>query len=100
MALGNIRREPRREITESLLGILVVAPLFYLDWHLSAEWSVISNGPPFIIALLLIPVFTVIGLGILFVALLAFLAGTHALGELICDILAEVRLDPRPKNRY
>lgn len=102
MALGNIGREPRREITESLLGILAVVPFFYLDYRLSVAWDAARgpNDPVFPAMLFIMAIGLVIGAFILFVGLLIFLAVTHSIGEWICDRLDDMGIDPRPRNRY
>src|SRR5689334_3951872 len=61
MALGNIFKEPRREITETLLGISIVGPLIWIDWQF-AQWfqeytttvheSYVSAGVPWPIGMM------------------------------------------------
>jgi hypothetical protein len=99
MALSNIRKEPRREITESLVGILVLVAVIYGDYTFAA-WAVPVDSPD---RAVFIPITMVVGLIGLFVAGL-ILAGllylTHSIGEVVCDSLAERGLELRPKQRY
>lgn len=97
MALSNIFREPRREITESVLGIAPLAVWLYVDYHLSVaiEAAVGPGNLPWQAAMFLLT----LGLGasLFFLTLLAL--ATHALGETICNALARRGLELRPKNR-
>lgn len=96
MALSNIFREPRREITESVVGIGVVVTLFvpdyfFADWlhaHLldrDGEGLPYFLGMPFGVAVL-----AACGI-IIFV--------THEIGEGICNLLQRHGRDPRPRQR-
>ena len=92
MALSNIFREPRREITESVVGItvfslIVVGPIA-LAWY-AANDSIRQDhdmpwGGVFIIMILL---------------QLAAAAGTHALGEAVCNRLQRAGIHLRPRQR-
>lgn len=96
MALSNIFREPRREITESVIGILAVVPFGYLDYRLASAWVATSkNAPPFPLALI------VIGLGFLIalIASVVFMLLTHEFGDWICNQLQTAGLHLRPRNR-
>lgn len=98
MALGNIWREPRREIMEQLIGVAV------LIWMAAA----VVNLDIFVIAPLLVKrddwSFAYVFGGILSIIALGatiFLWNlAHWLGENICDTLAKANRDPRPKQRY
>lgn len=107
MALSNMRIEPRREITESAIGIaalFVIIPVLVLG----GVWFQYFTGGPFSIR-------TMNGdycpwpLGILIVVCSLFLTTlliwglnhlTHYIGEKICDGMARIGWDPRPKQRY
>lgn len=98
MALSNIFKEPRREITETLVGLTVVAPLIVLDVR-CAHWMQgldPKDAPPFPILLALA------ALGILVVGIFGSFAliGIHAAGEKVCDALARKGLNLRPTVRY
>jgi hypothetical protein len=101
MALSNIRREPRREITESAIGIVALVLFLWGDYRFSAWFYLFTggaahNGCPWQVGMFLGPLFIVVlvlvGLGLAY--------GTHALGELICDAFADGGLELRPKQRY
>lgn len=97
MALSNIFKEPRREITESLVGILTgVSAIF--GWYFGAvmlqHYLRLEDGSkvPFVSCLT--------GVALLFVLFLVVVYLTHWLGEVVCDWLEDRNLDPRPKQRY
>lgn len=96
MALSNIRVEPQREITESLIGISALVGGIGLLFVGGSIWHSVDPKTPVIagmaLSLLIVFSFVVVGFVLLFV--------THALGELICGGLAKIKLDPRPKQRY
>lgn len=97
MALSNIRKEPRREITESLVGITGLAGVIWLD-YLGSNWINTGLSPkdqcPIVVVMVAIPVV----LFILFLIGMAIVYCTHALGEKICGALAHRGLDPRPRR--
>jgi hypothetical protein len=113
MALSNIGREPRREITEQVFGLVFV--MAYAGWvaysvHLSnvwhpplyckvgatsctvaeAEWSWWKEPFNFQITFGLS-----IGIWLIYPALLFM----HFLGEIVCGWLTTLGIDPRPKQR-
>lgn len=100
MALSNIFKEPRREITESAIGILVAlgsiaitaVAVYYTGvfMHYVAPKSQLEDC----VALAIIVLPTCV-LGILGLAL-----ATHSIGESVCASLAKRNLDPRPRQRY
>jgi hypothetical protein len=97
MALNNIFREPRREITESVLGLAAVITVAYLDYHLSA---VIKSYPSFKgsdISVIAITIPWLVGAGTAILWL--FLQVTHMIGEGICNSLARRGLELRPRKR-
>lgn len=97
MALSNIFREPRREITESLLGIAPIAIWLYVDYRLSVaiEAEVGPRDMPWQGAMVLLTIGLLVALFFLFL----IAVGTHALGEAICNAIARRGLELRPKNR-
>lgn len=101
MALSNIGREPRREITESLLGTILVFGLIFVDWKFG-HWvqAVASVGAPpgswdgfWIVGMLI----GAIGIVLIYPLLFLF---PHFIGEIFCDALKGMGIDPRPKQRY
>ncbi len=103
MALSNIFREPRREITESVVGMIVVAALIFADYrfgmwlqnYLNAH-SGLSPGcwNGFFIVGMIFGVFAI------FAACQVLFIFPHWVGEVACDLLANLGADPRPKRRY
>lgn len=95
MALSNIVREPRREITESAIGIGALFIFLYADYHFALWFYTTTGGGnqgcPWLIGMVLGCVLTVI--------LVAFLFMTHWIGEGICGFLARLGVELRPKDR-
>lgn len=98
MALSNLKREPRREITESAIGIFAVGAYICLDYYIVC-WALGSYPAqadrPMAIGFLM----TFFGLvGPAIVAALLFF--THFAGEVVCGWLRAIGADPRPRQRY
>lgn len=96
MALSNIGKEPRREITESVIGIGVVVGYIFADYFV-VSWlmSGAQNHTDQVVG-------TVLGMlgGIVLVPIsILFLLATHALGDGICNWFAALGADPRPRRR-
>jgi hypothetical protein len=96
MALSNIFREPRREITESVVGIVVLCAVVWADllfgrWvHTASEHHTsVEEGM----------VMGVIIVAAAIVAVTWFLLATHALGDAICNGLQNVGIHLRPRQR-
>lgn len=100
MALSNIFKEPRREITESAVGIALFLLPTYLDYRF-ARWLEIAStglhgtGCPWPLGLILGACL----MAFCFFGLMGIAYGTHAIGEGICNMLAERGLELRPRNR-
>lgn len=96
MALSNIFVEPRREITESVVGVLIAAAVLVPDYRI-CEW-LLSRSHAADDRVLVIPMM-LLGLIVLgfAVACVFFL---HFIGETTCDWFAERGLRLRPKTRY
>lgn len=99
MALSNIFREPRREITETVIGIATLS-VIWIPAYLGANWS-FAHEPDkvhnpwamwFFVWLLLWPCLTLGG-----TAAAIFI---HYVGEEVCNSLASRGLNLRPKRRY
>lgn len=102
MALSNIFREPRREITEQVIGVGVVGVALVVwaisgnavgEWLLANDRSPVTDRVPFLLLGWLVALVGIV------VALFVF-SLAHAIGEGICDALSRRGLDPRPKRRY
>jgi len=99
MALSNIFREPRREITETIVGLFLTGGLLFLDYHFIAAPLERSAGLdehgthnlPWGIGM-------VLGAVVIVAASISLFA-IHVLGEKICDSLADKGLELRPKWR-
>lgn len=97
MALTNIFREPRREITESAVGLVVFGLLSWGD-YVFAQWFQAVTGDehghdacPWQLGM-------VFGVFFAFIAFL-LLVLSHYAGEVICGSLAKRGLELRPKVR-
>lgn len=98
MALSNIFREPRREITESVVGVGACGAFIGID-IIFAYWfanQVYSHGDSYAAD---------VAVGFFVGLLLAFAMAmgavfTHWIGEEICETVKDRGLDPRPKRRY
>lgn len=98
MALSNIRKEPQREITESLVGIGCLVMVLWLDfWGSSLINTRLFPKDPSMTVVLVIAL--PIALFILFLIGMGTIYGTHALGEKICGALADRGLELRPRQR-
>lgn len=99
MALSNILKEPRREITESGLGILFIGGLAYLDFLFGRYLHNLASHPDD----MPIPVGMIVGVaGIagFIIGVMGILYFTHFVGEQLCGWLAKRGLEIRPKTRY
>ena len=97
MALSNTFKEPRREMTETIIGVVVVGGAIIADYSF-ANWlaSGIPNWADRIACIVLGIIFTPVAV----VLMIALLAAAHAIGDAICNRLAELGADPRPTQRY
>jgi len=102
MALSNIFREPRREITETILGAIVLAApmagLGFSSYYLAVIISETDNIPFFGALLFSIP-FTIIYTTMLVGIVIAIFLALHKVGEDICDALERRGLHLRPRER-
>ena len=114
MALSNIKREPRREITEQAIGLLFI--LAYVGWiaysvHLAKVWNPPLYCKPGVASCtvaeavsdywrepgdFLITLALSLGIWLLY----PFLLLMHAFGEMVCGWMTALGFDPRPKQRY
>ena len=97
MALSNMLREPRREITETVVGLAAIVGFCFLDypfaiWFQEATGGLPHGGCPWPLGLFVGAIVLVLVLGLaIFV---------HFVGEEICDALARRGAELRPKQRY
>lgn len=107
MALSNILREPRREITETALGIIVIGIIVYPDYkfacwlHKACGNMAYANREvlPVPIGMIIGPVLLVLILMVL-IGTLMVLIGIHNIGEGVADSLARHGVQVRPRKRY
>lgn len=97
MALSNISREPRREITETVAGVGIAAVALVPDYFFAIWFMAVAFRPSdslgWALAFFLSLIIGFICLGLFWLAVL----GVHALGEAACEILEDrgIRLRPR-----
>ena len=103
MALSNIGREPRREIIESLAGILAVVAWvvvsFLVARHFDPYYAPAKDdySPPWWVT---VSFFTFMASILIPLASIVFLYLTHEVGEMVCGWMTALGFDPRPKQRY
>jgi len=94
MSLSNIFREPRREITESAIGLAIFGLALWGDYELGVSYHEAAGGS--------------VGEGMLGGAILAAFViiattivayTTHALGEWICNRVEDAGIHLRPRVR-
>lgn len=98
MALSNIFREPRREITESMVGVLIA--IFFVGIFFGADYKIVTDigvnsTQDLVLGMIVIGVAMTIGAFVLS----GIIVGTHALGELICNRLEGANIHLRPRER-
>lgn len=100
MALSNMRREPRRELTESGLGILAFGAFVAADFMVCraiVPYYNVPYAPPWWVAIVALMILVGLLGPILF---MGFLYLTHEVGEVVCGWMADLGYDPRPRNRH
>lgn len=98
MALSNIWREPRRESIEQVVGTVVFAAVLVIP-VLASLWGVprfSGAEDPNFGHYLLGTLAAILCFMIAFLLLWMFAAMCHAIGEVVCESLAESGRDPRP----
>ncbi len=96
MALTNIFREPRREITETVVGAAPTVIFLYTDYRF-ARWLENAMPPDNPICWELGMVVGGIGFVMVLLLIVLLLVIIHLLGELFCDLMGSH--DPRPALR-
>lgn len=96
MALSNVFREPRREITEQLAGLMVFAGVLGVDLPFALWFQRETGLTPFVPGVIAGLICGFLG-GVM--SFLIFGLVMHAVGEGVCNALARRGLELRPKNR-
>jgi len=100
MALSNIVKEPRREIIETLVGIIASVPLLVLNYYVANAMyygSLHDKDPmPWLLAFFFCAPLCIF---IAAASIVAACIGVHTLGENICRELQERGIHLRPKQR-
>lgn len=96
MALSNMLNEPRREITETVVGLAIVAAFLAADYYLTAWIRGIRNMEEMFWQ-------TGVAVGVCMVCVSALLIvaayAIHALGEGACNRLEDAGVQLRPRDR-
>jgi hypothetical protein len=98
MALSNIFREPRREITETVVGVALITIPVVADYFAALELQKLSGGWsefPWPIGMLFAPLLVMAAAAVAFGLPLV----VHAIGEIGCEALEERGIHLRPRNR-
>jgi len=96
MALSNIFNEPRREITETVLGVLVVGSLLFGDWWLASALETDPPGAERIGGIIVLMFALPIGLILVLLVGYGLVRFAHFMGEVACDLLEDTGLRLRP----
>jgi hypothetical protein len=95
MALTNILNEPRREITETIVGFGIVAAFIYVDYKF-AQWAKLDPLDGQIASII---VGLIVGI-VLVIGIAAVLVIIHAVGQGVCNSLERHGIQLRPRKRY
>lgn len=98
MALSNIFCEPRREITETIIGLAIVGSALGADYAF-AVWAC-AKDPGYSIGenmLAGVVLFLILGAGMIVAGGLVW--AVHALGEAVCNSLQIHGIHLRPRQR-
>jgi len=102
MALSNVLVEPRRELTEQVVGLLVaVLPMGLIAWVV--RWftpMAVDGREPHLGDYAFVTFVVTSGGFIAFWVVVGVLLLIHAIGEVVCGALARAGLELRPKRRY
>lgn len=104
MALSNIFREPRREITETVIGLILLALALLLDYWGALKIKVLFpqkfGSDPMWFDMLLLVIMTFTGLALAAILIIGVPILVHTIGENICNALADRGIELRPRQRY
>jgi hypothetical protein len=105
MALNNIFNEPRREITEQVLGTVALFGGGYLFWVVDSfvsHWILTHDGlhhdntDHYYVAMFFVPIIAFV-VWFIFEGIMHLI---HWVGEKVCAAMANRGFDPRPTQRY
>ena len=102
MALSNMFREPRREITETLLGIAIVGAFLSVDYAFAAwfmTWAYPPNPVPRFLLLFFGMFAGPVIAGCLIAVCVAVVTSVHNIGEGCCDMLEKRNIYLRPRQQ-
>jgi hypothetical protein len=102
MALSNIFREPRREITETVVGMALVTVPIAADYFAALGLQKLSGGWnefPWPWGMVFVPFGVIIVATVGAAVGLGFPLVVHAIGEIACEALEERGIHLRPRNR-
>jgi uncharacterized membrane protein (DUF485 family) len=98
MALSNMLREPRRELTEQAVGMVVLALALVPDYYAAVWLQAHDTSKDFVpVAIWMIAAALIVGVGVFVLGLVMYVI--HQMGEGICDALARRGLELRPRER-
>jgi hypothetical protein len=94
MALSNIFQEPRREITESAIGLALFGVAVWGDYRFGCFYNASGYGPVTegMVAGALVGI-------LLFMVLVVIAYATHAIGESVCNAAQAMGIHLRPRVR-
>lgn len=96
MALSNMLNEPRRELTETAVGIGVAAGVCLLDYAFANWLADVTAGTP---ARAPLAIWLAVGLVVIIFGGMAIVA-IHAIGDATCNALQRQGVHLRPRRRY
>lgn len=104
MALSNTLREPRRELTESAVGILItfglLGGLSWADYRFAVRVYEVTGADANALPIPITMFFTPMILTVVLILIAGLLTATHAIGEGICNVLERNGVRLRPVKRY
>ncbi len=95
MALSNMRREPQREITESVIGLVIFGGAIGVDYYAARCIFDMDTTIDVVMGMIMVPVFAIAAFSI--IMLLLFF--THIIGDEVCNVLQKRGIHLRPRNR-
>lgn len=98
MALSNIFREPRREITETVVGIVIAVPSIWLDYRFALQFPTWMEPPDIVAYWFCVALGMICGV-LIPLALVLLLMAVHGIGNAVCNALQGHGLYLRPRQR-
>ncbi|HWY35705.1 MAG TPA: hypothetical protein VNX68_13755 [Nitrosopumilaceae archaeon] len=93
MALSNTFKEPRREIIETIVGLIIFIPFAIIDYKIT-WWLLMWDPGDYNFGGALVA-----STGLLCLVILLFVI-IHAIGDVICTKLEQAGFQIRPRQRY